>query len=535
MFRISSDIISQTRQTSLTVVNPPIPRWNWKVKIGNTVNYMGWITNIKGGGFTLATSGQTVGRLDFALFDRPIYYGEDVDIWYNTGSEWEHLYNGFVSNVPDDQGGVIQLQPYLQRLNEVLIDTVYTSKTKSFILNDALTQKSAITGVSYNSVDTDLNDDSTVVISYQFEKLMKIVKDMNNYQSGRYMGVANKFFYIRAFETDITQNIYYDDLPPYEKMTVKTDWKKIKATRFVEVTQKVTTNSASIGEVGTGGSYPEIDLENVIGIKEGKINVPGKSQPTAGLDFAYNSLLAQSVPVTANITNLDYSRKPVHIGQYIRVWTNESLINNTIIDCETTDNWSGDVSTSTDHVEGAKSIQFTADISKGSGWAVYTFPGTIRWRKPEKIGFFIKATQPGDYLEFSWGSYLSGYGMNDYGLGDYGLDGEGQGLWDNVETVFINGVGEWVNIVVEGDNLDTMKYFGIRRKSGNTTDAVINIDNVYLVQYTNKYYDLNVIQIDFNLDSDLVNVKLGEFEERQSTPSILQDDQIGNISETIKA
>lgn len=453
------------------------------------------------------------GSIEFSYLDFPIHADDYVEIYYQNFLK----YRAIVENSVDPKGGKVKLIPYSQRLKELLYNGSFSAKTLSEIFQTIIEAKQSDTDIVWNSTFIDTGSVDTFspdYLGYEYPK--KIFDELIEKADDRYWGIRpDNYFTIYPFSTTADYNFFQDETPVCAKVTVSKDYKNIKATRY-QVFKKTSGSGEStrIGEVGYGGSYPVLDIETLVRKKEQKFTVSELILDNSeALGIAYSYLTAQTIPVSVKLADVNLEVYFPQIGDMITVQDLEEKVLRNIIDCETTTNWTGATLDTADYTEGSSSITFSGSASPTD--IVYDFGKIERWYHPEKIGFMIKGTYAGDYLEASVASYRNGgYGAGTYGANEYGT-GQSEAndyLWETtyIINIFTGGLWQWFEAAMTSN----FRYFGIRFRSTPTAASTINIDEISLFLFHRNTYTQNVVQAKFQITEkgENVDVSLNEYD-----------------------
>jgi len=508
--------IAQTEESS-----NPISYFPYRVEIEGVKTYHinGFNCPLRQAKYTVTRSGMGKANFDFAIMDAPIVSRDKINIYRNG----KIVYQGLVDGIPDKAGGKVTTSPFLNELQNKTYNFNYsTGATYEEILEDIILEKDQDTGVFWNATLVDTGSTFVFTGEYKYDSVKKIIKDIQDQLENRYLGIDhNNFFYVKAFSTTVTTTLYADDNSGYEGVKVTVDDKAVKATRS-QVYQESTTagQKVRLGSVGYSTSstdYPTLAIENQVGVIENKETVYKGLSSSDGLNFAYQKLVKDAVIKTKiDIKNVDYDRYPLEIGERIKIYKEEDLLWHTIIDCESTANWTaGDLSTIAK--VGTYSMNFT------STYIDYNYAEYKRWKGIERLGFYIRSDKVGSFVNVYLGdstgeqAAIGGLGLGALGVGALSEGDTSATLTTtNIEigssvfySVDIKGVNQWqwVDIPTTYDN------FSIIRFESNDTSADVRVDEIQLYSLFRQSYEANVIQMDFDLSSSYVNVKAGEFQE----------------------
>jgi len=509
------------RPIALTEDSPnPISYFPYRVEIEGVKTYHinGFDCPLRQAKYTVTRSGMGKAQFDFAIMDAPIVSRDKINIYRNG----KIVYQGLVDGVPDKAGGKVTCSPFLNELQNKTYNFNYsTGATYEEILEDIILEKDQDTGVLWNNTLVNTGSTFTFTGEYKYDSVNKILKDIQDQLENRYLGVDhNNFFYVKAFSTTITTTLYADDDSGYESVKVTVDDKAVKATRS-QVYQESTTagQKVRLGSVGystNSTEYPPLAIENQVGVIENKETVYKGLSTADGLNFAYQKLVKDAILKTKiDIKNVDYDRYPIEIGERIKVYKEEDLLWHTIIDCESTANWSaGDLST----IAKVDTYSLQLDSSQSD----YTFSGYKRWKGIERLGFYIRSDKIGSFVNVYLGNSTNAQGepgalgMGVLGIGLYGVGSTSVISSTDIEigstvnfSIDIKGVNQWQWV----DIPTTFDTFSIIRFESDDTTADVRIDEIQLYSLFRQSYEANVIEMSFDLSSSYVNIKAGEFQE----------------------
>jgi hypothetical protein len=403
------------------------------------------------------------------------------------------------------------------------------------LIDNLLNNLSGQTGILYNETYISLTSTETISPTYDYAKANTILKEIEEQQDNRFSGYdEDNYYYIRPYSTEVDYYIYYNDFPPFSGIESKIDDKKIKLTR-AQVFQKSTilNENIRIGQVGydSTSEFQSLNIEQFVGIKEGKITVPSGLDSTQSLDYAYKQIISNTdrpINLKTKNFNLNYN-SDLEAGQLVRIYDSSKLQWRSIIDCESTSGWSGGT-LSTDSKFDTYSILFG-----GSSNAIYySYANLQKWYKLYKIGFWLKSDITGSYINFSIANQIGGYGTGHYSIGYYSIG-------ENTKSVSQFDTDYTFNINVSTPNtwrfysfpidIDDFRYIFFR---SNNTEAIVKIDNISLFQYYQNFYDANIIEFDYTLGSDLIDITLGKFDENLNDDFFQLQKKLEKLEETLQ-
>lgn len=339
----------------------------------------------------ITINGSGAGTLKLAYLDFPIV----VEDYIKVLSGGEVIYKGFFTNNVDVSDPIGKLSPYSQRLKEITFTGSFVNTDPFDILETVITTTSSNSSINWNVTKVNFPDLlSPLTVEYQAEPIYNIVEEIVNRGFNKYFGVdvENDFFVEQANSTVPDKKIYLGENPRYDKITVKEDLSKIKMTeaevyakRTVIISGEDVTNTKLIGTVGTGGSYPVLELRKRFRKIQGKLTAPEVLQSdTAVLDWGYARLVEKEAKIrkTIKLDGYDLITYPLEIGTTLQVEDKDKL---TILDLQITSsltNWTG-ASIGVGRYQNDAIV-----ITTGR----YDFGRCQKWYKQEKINFTIKGS-----------------------------------------------------------------------------------------------------------------------------------------------
>lgn len=493
----------------------------WKVEFYGYKNYyIGHEDNpITNGSFTVNTYGSGNADIDFARMTLPLKSQDRVNIYYRGVKMW----SGFLSKEPDKREGKLDLSPQIEKFNNAIY-TGSLSGTWTTAISSILADSNDVTGISYNAFKIGLSSTDTVTINYDYTPVKQIFDEMINTFDGKYYGVdsINEMF-ITTYSTTITRTLYNDDSPGFSDVQVKIDDTKIKITRAQVFQRSTATNSnVRLGQVGYGGSYPAFtEVEQRTGIKEGKITVPPSLSSGDALNYAYQQIRAGAVVNTnVNIKSLDYDRYPVAVGEYIRVYQPLAIAWQTIIDCDSVTGWNSVQLSTSIMKRGTGSIQVSTAISS------YEWESKKFWPNIKKIGFFMYSNNYGNILNVTLNSF-SGYSAGLYSAGSYSMSTSLTSSSLNI-SYFTPNTWQWIEIPTTWQDWDQISFQAL------STDTIL-IDDVSIYGYVKNYYDVNVKEIKFNFNNNLVDVTAGYYDQGLNDDFFELEKKVKLLEETLQS
>jgi len=499
---------------------------------------------IKSLDFTLTRNGCGISKVNFATIDFPLQALNLIRV-YRDG---ERIYSGFFKDIPHLSGGTASVSPFLSRLSDTKYNGSFVAQTIAYILETMITANVDKTQILWNASSVDTGSVATKTITYDYKTAKDIIEDFIKDLNNRYYGVdADNFFYIKQYETDITQYFFKDDESYFIDFDAKEQNSGIKYTRLQVYQKNAGAGTESrLGQVGydaPGGSYPIVTrLEDKVGIIEDKITVPEGLVLADALDYAYYKITSQSTTQNINIKGIDDSKYNLKIGQKARIYEFEEIQFNIIIGCDALNDlsgsWRGMVALdSTYKYRGDYSIKYDSS----NPYCYYQFDGLRKWKSPYKIGFMFYCNKSNQLFEIclanssSLGGYSSKSASTDGGYSRR-TDLGGTELFDPSYTYrFSTQSNGWffIDFDITKDDFDVI---GIRKVYGVTAGTILYIDTIGLYQYTRNYYDGNIIQIDYQISKDKTNINavIGELERPMTENELRLESKVDRLEETSK-
>lgn len=390
---------------SNTSTNFPIRRFPWSIVMTHrtgghikTWNIGANDNEIKSLKWGIAEVGCMDLTLSLNVLTIPFYYGNEITVYYNGVNR----YRGYVTEIPDDISLNVKCEAYFKRLQEIAFNSTFTNYTFKEMLQEVIVDKTTATNVYYNDLITDINTTDAYSASYEYEPIKKLLDDYIDFEDDAYCGVnENQFLYIQRRSSVVNKNIYVGN---YGSLKPKKDYSKIKETRYHVYQEDAGGDDVFIASIPDGTtSYPYLSLEAEVGVKENKLTAPKGLNSTECKDYAYAKLTAQQAPENIKISDLDISKIDLKIGEKVTVFDSMEKRLHSIITCDTTEGWDGDVTPdSDDYVEGDGSITFDSQDT-----VCYDFGSVQNYKSISKIGMMIKCANVGNIISLAMSSTVS--------------------------------------------------------------------------------------------------------------------------------
>lgn len=518
MYFVSSSFVG----TFTNNYTPPAPvtvlsKYKWNVKLyhrsgGLKKEYLFGQADsaIEGFEFENNRNGSGAGRIKLAYIDFPIDADDYVEIFYNGVK----TYRGIVDATPDIEGGEIELIPQWKRFEELLYNGSFVAQTAAQILQTVIEAVDASSLITWNPAYVDTGSTEVFTKTYSYETVKKIIDDVLSELDDRYCGVTpDNIFYVRELENTVSSDLFYSSEVGYSEIKFETDYSGIKATRY-QVLKKVSGSGETtrIGEVGYGGSYPVLPIENLFRMKEQKITVSEVLSDAEALDYAYARL--KSFKATQNITvsDINLDRFVPIVGKYIRIMNKEITQLTTIVDCESVTGWNGASLDNADYVEGAASVYFNG--SAVNDGITYSFSKQMRYIRMSKIGFMVKCHEAGRKLSVrittgtNHKQYSASYGicgMGEAGSGDtIARDEQSESFVTN--TIYIPNADVWH--FIEFNITDPIVKFEMYFNTAPSATCKVNVDRIQVMRPFRKQYTDNIVQVNYSVNKNGENVTM---------------------------
>lgn len=255
--------------------------------------------------------GGDTSKIKFSAQNLPIKIGDKVDFFVNNKKQYT---------------GYIEQEKYINEIFELIIIPEwsrlrYSIVSGGIVLEETLPIITIVKSLFPLIVQQDIGVSlSKVIIPIEYEitistmgkNIVDILDECENaLPQGYVWGVINNtfFFFLQNEEPKILLNWRLND---FSNSNINEDFSQIYTQTSVFVQEKDPDNNTqnrSIGIVGSGGNYPLIPFFQQIGVKMNKLEFPFEIQTNKALDFAYNLLQNQYVPVDIKIQNLNFSQK----------------------------------------------------------------------------------------------------------------------------------------------------------------------------------------------------------------------------------
>ena len=540
MYKLGSQGIGDTTNLSLVLNRSYTSEFNWQVKIyykDATIKKEWHIGQdecpIKSVSYEKNKKICGAGKIDLAYLDFPLDGGDYIEIYFNNEIE----YSAEIENSADPKGGSIKLVPFSDRLQKLYHSKLYTNKTGIEILEDVIQSNFTDTKIAWNPYLIEITSDEQFTRDYtNYDTLKKIIDDTVNIYDNYEWGVtAHRFFTVYQPSNEIDKYLILADEPDYTYVTSKKEFSKINATGYIVYKKNIDGDAVLVGFVGfeTTPDYPPLDIEREIGRKIiKKYTLPDVLlTDDECLRIAYDDLKANAVlPETTSISSINLESYYPKIGEYIVVQDKPEYIRKNIINCDSLikdDNtmlnhgrWFLASLSDIEKIEGSNSITFKSN-KIGDG-IIYDFERIVKFFQPIKIGFMIKQSIAGNYLELGIGDYFNNgwaSGVWSFGKWSENIDNTGlQKLFDTTAQIYVPNGDKWKYLDFPMSELSInpsqFRYFGLRTHTVPPEEITIYIDRIDLYLYDRSVYTGNVIQQNITIDVNGYNcdIKLNQYD-----------------------
>lgn len=447
------------------------------------------------------------GSLEFNRLDLPIDAEDYIKVYYYGTCK----YKGYIKSINDYKDTKLKLFPFHEKLDNYLVNEEFTGRTIKQILQVVIQNYSTIHNIYWNEYLVDIEDTQTYSVNYSsYASLKEIINEHMTKLNTKEWGVNEQnVFVVYTKSEDITHKLYHDIKPYFSLVDIKKDYGNIKATRYQVFKKLGGGETVRVGEVGYGGNYPTLSIENEFQRIDDKYILDVNIDNTDALNIAYSDLQA-SVEKATNITINDFILPNYYpnINDYVfshDKWEKQIL---TIDTCDSLSTWTGNVSLSTVRVEGDYSILLTA--STIGSFAKLDLGEIKTYKDLKNIVLMMKNSEiSGESIVITSGAYDI---YND-GAGYCGADAVGLNASDSesgVDNITENYIGElnvkypllsinrW-NMIESKPSYNSFRYilFSI---SGLTGSMTVNIDRIQVQCKDRKEFEGRIVKINTTID-----------------------------------
>jgi hypothetical protein len=470
------------------------------------------------------------GTIRFVYLDFPIDADDYVKIFFQNSL----VYRAIVDQSIDPKGGKAKLLPYSQRFGELLANNTFTGKTIAEMLETIVINAFPDTQINFllSLVDTGSIETFDKDFS-KYETVKKIIDELVSELDDREWGVtADNLFTVYKPSILTDEILLYGDDPYYTDIKQDIDYSKIKATRYQVLKKNTTTDKIErIGEVGYGGLYPILSIENLTRKKEKKFTVSDLIVNNAdALEFAYANLTSKAiVPQSITLKDFRFELLFPEIAKRYKVQDRIEYIRRKIIRCDSltadddsfekdSGSWSGATLNTTDFTSGTASITYDGAIIGDS--IRYDFGDTIKLLDPLSLGFMLKSEFAGDLLgiEIGIGGDTGGDGAWSSGPWSVGAWSQDNTSYTTDTILFEDTInipnGQTWNYYEFPFTLTEFSYIKFKFTTTPSSTTTINIDDIGIFLPDRAEYESNVILAKFRLEKDDIkcDVKLNDYD-----------------------
>lgn len=448
-------------------------------------------------------------------FDIPIDINDIIEILFNNILR----YSGYVENCPENESDTIKIKPFKKYFDNFKYNGSFSNSTRSGIIETVINSLFSNTGISYTSRLFQTTDINTYSPEYEYETAKKILREFGE-ENDTYSGVnEHRIYYKKYNESNITaklQNNY-----GYNNIESTIDISSVDFTR-AQVWKKSGSGKERIGEVGYGGSYPSLQIEDYI-IKEGDITVSETMSNDEGLDFAYELLKSKTITENVKINDIDIRIHDLKIGQKISVDEHERQQWKTIINCDTLDNW---IIGGGSHLDVYTKYEGIASIKSDGSAIIYDNGEDYKRKNLLYIGFFIYSNIWSNSIKFAYGSKQTYFLKASYSQKKYSRGSYSKGIIITKENKIVNGsysVGKYSTELYSRDSISINSYTLYLQSINSwnffmipiTTDFQymswkstipgnpFNVDKIMFFEINKRKYEGNVIKLSYKINSTI--------------------------------
>ncbi|MGB4206281.1 MAG: hypothetical protein WBJ84_11775, partial [Bacteroidales bacterium] len=244
-----------------------------------------------------AEGGFGVGEIQFVKNNFFINYGDFIIIKLNNIV----IYKGLIMTDFSDNNKILCL-PFRSKLKNFLYKGDFTNTSIFTILKTIFVYFENQTGIYWK--DSFINIDNVILsIGFDYEPLEDILKKLLEYLGDCYYYIdENNYLHIEKRD-NIIKHYFFD----WHNKKIKIEINSIKATRYKIFAKNDLEEFVYIGDVGSGGNYPVLDIEKKIGIKWEKFSISTVLSVSLAKEFAYKNLIQQAQPrITITIDDVNF-------------------------------------------------------------------------------------------------------------------------------------------------------------------------------------------------------------------------------------
>lgn len=239
------------------------------------------------------------------------------------------VYKGFAAADLEFYSKKITFFPAVKKLQDFIVNAVFTNKTISFILQTIITQFTNKTGIKWDNKFIDTGSVDPFSFEFTNETIFDIVEKLVNLLQDRYYFIdENNYLNIRKIETNkinkyFMLNTYNKN---YSDIKIKFDYTNIEATQYKVYKKNASGSTVFVGRVGDEGNvnYPPLLITNKVRPIESAFEVTEVCNDTTALQLAY-ATLKQKAKIKQNIAinnvNLNFYTPKIDDYLYLEYYT----------------------------------------------------------------------------------------------------------------------------------------------------------------------------------------------------------------------
>lgn len=340
--------------------------------------------------------------IEFNFIDFLIHMKDIVEIFYRGVKK----YTGYISSMPDSKGGKINIDPRHTIFDRLLYNGSFENKTLRYIFKTIVQSKQSITGIIWNDFYVDIDDETEYSFDYNYENCKKIFDDLKDLLDDTKWGANENNIFVVYQDEDTVTKIF--DNQNFISVETEESYDDIDATKLQVFQKDINDDTVRIGEVGYGGDYPTIALEEKIYQKEGTLNidVPDLTE-TECLDFAYSKLTSLQSGISGNVKGFNLDSWFPQIGKKIKLNDKIYPVNFNLLNCKLltadaqynffsdgNDKWDCSFGAlaldSVNYINNSKSIKYTNTVSN-KFW--YDFENGFIVNNTQKINIALRSNK----------------------------------------------------------------------------------------------------------------------------------------------
>lgn len=165
-------------------------------------------------------------------------------------------------------------------------------------------------GIGYKAIT--IPKEYTITTSTMGKTILELLDECEQaLPAGFVWGVVKNYFFFFQ-QSEIPTNLLNWRLGDFSDSQVNEDFGNIYTQTSVfmkEKDEEGNEQNRSLGIVGAGGDYPKIPFYDLIGVKMNKLELPNIGSTIKSLEYAYNLLQNQFLPIDISIKDLNFQQK----------------------------------------------------------------------------------------------------------------------------------------------------------------------------------------------------------------------------------